>query len=118
MLSHLLRFAGNGEEKFEFRRELVFRVKAVREVDASNTAVRVNLDSQRLNIVGSIGASCEVRQVELNLVPPFIQSHRHCADKRFHASRALVVRSTESAAHVFIVKHLHLEREVFLELRG
>ena len=39
--------AGNGQEKLELGRKLVFGVEAVREVDSSDTAVSVDLNSER-----------------------------------------------------------------------
>ena len=34
-----------------------------------------------LNVVGTVGSSGEIRQVELNLVPALIKSHWHGADE-------------------------------------
>lgn len=45
-----------------------------------------------------------------------IQAHRHSADERLHTGGALVVGSPESSANVLIVQHLHLKREVLLEV--
>ena len=39
------------------------------------------LYSQRLNVVGPVGSSGEVRQVKLDLVPAVVQPHRHGADE-------------------------------------
>lgn len=44
---------------------------------------------ERLNVVGSVRPSREVRQVELDLVPALVQSHGHCADEWFDSGRAL-----------------------------
>jgi len=49
----------------------------------------VYLDSECLDVTGSVGSAGEVRQVELDLVPTFVQSHRHRANKRFHTSCTL-----------------------------
>ena len=38
--------AGDGQEELEFGGELVFGVESVREVDSSDTAVGVDLDSE------------------------------------------------------------------------
>ena len=72
-----LRFSSNWQEEFELGRELVFGVKSIGEVDSSNSAVSVDLDSEGLNVVGTISSSGEIGQVELNLIPSFIESHRH-----------------------------------------
>ena len=69
----------NRQEEFEFWRQLIFGVEPVGEVDSSDSAVRMDLHPQRLYVVGTVSSSCEIRQVELNLVPPFIKSHGHCA---------------------------------------
>ena len=76
----------------------------------------MDLHAQGLDVVRAVRAPGEVRQVELDLVPPLVQTHGHRADERLHTGRALVVRRTESAAHVLVVKHLHLECEVLLQL--
>ena len=78
----------------------------------------MNLDSESLNVVGSIGSSGEVTQVELDLIPAFVQTHGHCADEGFHSGRALVVRSSEATSHVLVIQHLHFEGEVLLELKS
>jgi hypothetical protein len=54
----------------------------VPEVDAADAAVRMDLHAQRLNVVRAVCAAREVREVELNLVPALIQTHRHGADER------------------------------------
>ncbi len=76
----------------------------------------MDLYSEGLDIVGSVGSAREVRQVELDLVPSLIQSHGHRADEGLHSGRALVVRSSESSANVFVVQHLHFEREILFQL--
>jgi len=76
----------------------------------------VNLNAQRLNVVGAVRTASEVGQVELDLVPALVQTHRHRADERLHSGRRLVVRRTESASNVLIVQNLHLESEVLFEL--
>ena len=71
-----------------------------------------HLDSKRLNVVGSIGTSGKVRQVELDLVPAVVESHGHGANERLDARRALVVARAEASPHVLVVEHLHFEGEV------
>jgi len=135
--SHLaLRLAGDGQEELELGRQLVFGVEPIREVDSSDAAVGVDLNSETggmgetsisngafqalsdlpegLNVVGAVGSSGEVGQVELNLVPALIESHWHRADEGFDARRRLVVGGAESSAHVLVIQNLHLEREVLL----
>ena len=69
--------------------------------------------SQGLNVVAAVGSAREVGKVELDLVPALVQAHRHGADEWFYAGGRLVVRGSESAAHVLVVQDLHLEGEVF-----
>ena len=65
-----------------------------------------HLYAQRFDVVGSVGATRKVRQVELNLVPTVIEPHRHRADERLDARRALVVAGSETALHVLVIQHL------------
>ena len=67
-----------------------------------------------LDVVSTVGSSCEIGQVKLNLVPSFIESHRHSADEWLYTRCTLIVRSSESPAHALVVKDLHLEGEIFL----
>ncbi len=76
----------------------------------------MNLDSKRLDIIGSVGSSREVREVELDLVPALIESHGHRTDEWLYACSGLVVTGSEPPANVLVVKNLHFEREVFLQL--
>ncbi len=55
----------------------------------------MDLDSEGLDVAGSVSSAGEVGEVELDLVPALIQPHRHRANKRFHSGRALrVIKST------------------------
>ena len=76
----------------------------------------MDLHSQRLNVVRTISSSCEVREVELDLVPSFVESHRHGTNERLYSSSRLIVRSPEASSDVFVVEDLHLESEVLFEL--
>lgn len=107
---------GDGQEELELRGQLLFRVEAVGEVNPADSAVGMNLDPQRLDIVRAIRSAGEVTEVELDLVPPLIQTHRHRTDKRLDARCALVVGRTESSTDVLVVQHLNLEGEVLLEI--
>ena len=60
-----------------------------------------------LNVVGAVGASSKVRQVELDLVPAAVEAHRQHAAERVDASRALIVAGAETTSHVLIVEDLH-----------
>ena len=104
------------QEKFEFWGELVFCVKSIGEINSSNSAVGVNLHSQCFNIVSSISSSCEIRQVELNLIPALIESHGHCANERLYSGCWLIVWCSESTSNVLVIKYLHFESEIFLQL--
>ncbi len=74
----------------------------------------MDLHSQGLDVVRTVGSAGEVTQVELNLVPALIQSHGHGADEGLHSGRALVVRRAETTSNVLVVQYLYLEGEVFL----
>merc|ERR1719498_1881148 len=78
--------SGNWQEQFEFWWELVFGIESIREVDSSYSAVGMDLNSKGLNVVGSVSSSGEIRQVELNLVPSLIKSHRHGTDEWLNSS--------------------------------
>jgi len=71
---------------------------------------------QSLDVICSVGTTGEITQVELDLVPALIQSHRHGTDEGLHTGRRLVVRSTETTAHVLVVQYLHFEGEVLFQL--
>ena len=51
------------------------------------------------------------------MIPALVQTHGHCADEGLDTGGALVVGGSESATHVLVVKHLHFEGEVLLELQ-
>ena len=65
----------------------------------------------RLDVVGAVGASREVGQVELDLIPAGVESHRQHAAERVHARRALVVAGAEPTSDVLVVQDLpHQQR--------
>jgi len=47
------------------------------------------LYTKGLDIVCTIRSSCEVGQVELNLIPPFVESHGHGANERLYSRGGL-----------------------------
>ncbi len=57
------------QEELELRRQFFLGVQAVGEIDAADAAVRVQLNAQRLDVVGTVRAARKVAQVELDLVP-------------------------------------------------
>ena len=63
----------------------------------------MDLDALGLDVVGAVGATGEVRQVELNLVPAFVETHRHGTDERLDTSRGLVVRRAETTTNVLVI---------------
>ena len=69
-----------------------------------------------LNVVGTVSTTGEIGQVELNLIPAFVKSHGHGANERLYAGGALVVGGTEATADVLVVKDLHFEGEVLLQV--
>jgi len=107
---------GNWQEQLEFWGQFLLGVQAVGEVQSTNSAICVQRHSERLDVVRAVCTSREVREVELNLIPALIQSHRHRADEWLYARCRLVVGSTEASANALVVKYLHLEREVLFEI--
>ena len=79
------------EVELELGWELVFRIETVREVNTTNPAVSMDLDTEGFNVVGTVCTTCEIRQIELNLVPAVVKPHRHGADKRLDPRHGLVV---------------------------
>ena len=76
----------------------------------------MDLYPERFNIVCTVSSSREVRQVELDLIPSFIQPHRHCADEGFHSCSALIIRCSKSSPNVLVVQYLHFESKVLFQL--
>ena len=87
----MLSLASNWEEKLELRRQLVLSVEAIGEVDSSDSAVGVNLDTEGLNVVGTVGTTSEIGQVELDLVPALVETHGHRADEGLYTGGRLIV---------------------------
>lgn len=104
------------QEKFELWWKLILSVESIREVDSSNSAVGVDLNSESFYVVGTVSSSGEIRQVELNLVPAFIQSHWHGTDERLNSGGRLIVGGSESSSHALVVQDLNFEGEVFLKV--
>ena len=108
--------SSNWQEKLEFWRELIFSVESVREIDSSDSAVCMNLNSKSLYIVSTIGSSREIRQVELNLIPALIKSHWHSADERLDSCGTLIIGGSESSSDALVIEYLDLEGEVLLQV--
>merc|ERR1740139_895248 len=88
------------EEELELGWELVLGVEAIGEINSTNTAVSVDLNSKGLNIVGTVSTTGEIGQVELDLIPAFIKSHGHSANKGLYTGGRLVVGGSESTTQV------------------
>jgi len=76
----------------------------------------VELHAEGLNVVGTIGAASEIRQIELDLVPSFIEAHGHGTDEGLHASRGLVVGRAETTTDVLVIEDLNLKSEILFEI--
>lgn len=76
----------------------------------------MDLNTERFHVVGPVGTASEIGQVELNLIPSFVQSHGHGADEWFYPRSRLVIASPKAPPHVFIVQDLHFECEIFLQV--
>lgn len=107
---------GNWQEELELWRKLILGVESVGEVDSSNSAVSMNLNSKGLYVVGSVSSSCEIGQVELNLIPTLIKSHGHGANKWLDSGGGLVVGGSESTSNALVIKDLYLKSEVLLQV--
>jgi hypothetical protein len=107
---------GNWQEELELWWELVLGVQSVGEIDSSNSAVSMNLNSKSLYVVGSVSSPGEIGQVELNLIPALIESHGHCADEWLHSGSGLVVGGSEPTSDTLIIEYLHLKSEVLLQV--
>jgi len=59
-----------------------------------------------LDVVGAVGATSEVGQIELDLVPAGVKTHRKHAAERMDARRTLVVAGAEATPNVLVVKNL------------
>lgn len=118
----------DGQEKLELGRQLVLAVESVAKVNSADSAVGVDLNSQSLDVIRSVRAAGEVWEVELNLVPAFleistnlleifnfqsffrttyIKSHWHRAYERLHARRRLVVAGPEPSPYVLVIEDLN-----------
>lgn len=75
--------------EFEFRREFLLGIKAVREIYPSQAAVCMNLNSQCLNIVSSICSASKVSKIQLYLIPSLIHLQWHCTYEWFHSCHPL-----------------------------
>lgn len=56
------------------------------------------------------------RQPVALTIAHLVQPHGHRANKRLDSRRALIVGCAESPANVLVVQHLHLKREILLEI--
>ena len=76
----------------------------------------MDLNSKSLYVVGTVSSPGEIGQVELNLIPSFIQSHRHCTDEWLDSGSGLIVGGSESSSYALVIQDLYLESEVFLQV--
>ena len=76
----------------------------------------MNLYPERFDVVRTVSTTREVRQVELDLVPAFVEAHGHGADEGFDSGGGLVVGGSEPSADVFVVEYLHFEGEILLQV--
>jgi hypothetical protein len=107
---------GNWQEELELWWELILGVESVGEINSSDSAVSMNLNSKGLYVVGSVSSSCEIGQVELDLIPTLIKSHGHGANERLDSGGGLVVGGSESTSDTLVIKDLYLESEVLLQV--
>jgi hypothetical protein len=77
------------KKKLELCRQVLLCVQFVREINAADAAVCMDLYPKGFNVVSAVRPSSKIAQVELNLIPPLVQPHRHCANERFYSSGGL-----------------------------
>lgn len=65
--------------------------KLVSEVDSSDAAVGVDLYPEGFDVICSVGSSGEVGEVEVDLVPSFIELHWDCADEWLYPCVRLII---------------------------
>ena len=111
-----LAFQLDRQGQLELCRQLLLAVQPVGEINTPDPTVGVDLNPQRLHVVGPVGSPREVRQVELDLVPALVQSHRHRADEGLHSGGGLVVTRSESSPDVLVIQDLDLKCEIFLHV--
>ena len=116
MRSLSLWLTGNWQEELEFWGELVLGVESIGEIDSSDSAVSMNLNSEGFYVVSTIGPSGEIRQVELNLIPALIKSHGHCANEWLDSGSGLIVGGSESTSNALVIEDLHFESKVLLQV--
>lgn len=104
------------KKELELRRKLFFRIQTIREIYAANTAVCMDLNSECFYIISTISTSGEVREIELDLIPSFIEPHGHCTNERFDTRRWLVVWRAKTASHALIIQHLNFKREILFQV--
>lgn len=76
LISHNLRLLRllYRQEELKFGGQFVLAVESIGEVNASYSAVCVDLNSKCFNVVGAVGTTGEVGQIELYLIPALLQN--------------------------------------------
>lgn len=106
----------DGKEQLELGRQFVLRVEPIGEVDSSDATIGVNLHAKSLDIIGSICTSGKIAQIELDLIPSFVQPHRHGTNERFDARSRLIIGCAEASLDVLVIQDLHFKCEVLFQL--
>ena len=76
--------------------------------------MHLNLDG--FNVRGAVRTTTEIGQVELDLVPAFVELHGHGADEGLDAGGALEVAGTESTADILIIQNGDFKGEVLVQV--
>ena len=98
------------------RRDLIFRLDLVIEVDPCYSAIGVHLHFLALHEPAAKGLLAVVIQIEHYLVPAVVQFQRHGAFEGLDACDGLIIAGDEGALDVLIVQDGHLEPEVLVQL--
>jgi len=76
----------------------------------------VDLHTQGFDVIGSVCTASEVREIKLDLIPTFVESHGHGTDEWLDTCSGLVIGGSEAATNVLVVKDLYFKGEVLLEI--
>ena len=78
----------------------------------------MDLDPQSLNVICPIGPLREIRKIELNLIPPVVQPHRHRTNEGLDPRGGLIVRGPEASPDVFVIEDLDFKCKKLFKLRS
>lgn len=69
-------------------------------------------NTKSFDIVCAVSSFYIVGEIKHDLVPAWIQPHRHRGNVRFDACCDLIIGSTEPAYSVLVIQNLHFKRKI------